>query len=177
MGDTFEKVEDRVLGRIDTPRDFVTFKLGSALKMENTVLGMLGTLEQDARSDQLKQQVRLHAEETRGQIHNIEKAFSQLGEQADEKPSPTTQALDVESKALVKIAGDGLVDEVILAGAADTEHHEIAVYEALIAQAEALGEQRVSALLRENLEQEQHMLGNVSQALQATARQVAHQTA
>ena len=51
-----------------------------------------------------------------------------------------------------------------LAGCAETEHHEIAVYESLIVHATALGHEDVVALFQENLEQEQHTLGEVLKA-------------
>jgi len=66
---------------------------------------------------------------------------------------------------------DALADDVILAGCAETEHHEIAVYENLIVHADALGQEDVVALLRENLEQEQHTLGEVLKATVKHARQ------
>ena len=78
---------------------------------------------------------------------------------------------------LIKKADDGLVDAVILSGAADTKHHEISVYEGLIAKAEAMGDQDVVALLQENLEQEQHTLEEVKRASQQLAQELARQTA
>lgn len=50
--------------------------------------------------------------------------------------------------------------------AAETEHHKIAVYEALTAHSEALGRHDVVARLRENLEQEQQTLEEVRRAMQ-----------
>jgi ferritin-like metal-binding protein YciE len=61
------------------------------------------------------------------------------------------------------------VDDVILAGAAETEHHEIAVYEWLIAHVEALDTPDAVALLQRNLEQEQHTLDEVQRAIRAAA--------
>jgi ferritin-like metal-binding protein YciE len=89
--------------------------------------------------------------------------------EADDKPSPVIEAIDKEGRAQIKRADDALVDDVILAGAAATEHHEIAVYEWLIAHVEAMGKPDVVALLRQNLEQEQHTLEEVRSAIQATA--------
>jgi ferritin-like metal-binding protein YciE len=177
MSDIFDKAKSRVLDRIESPRDLVEFKLGAALKMENTVLQMLNKLQDEAHSGELKEQFAHHADETRGQIENIEQAFATLGAEADEKPCPTIEAIDKESKANVKIAGDRMVDAVILSGAAETEHHEIAVYEALIAHTEALGEQDIVTLLRQNLEQEQHTLEEVKRATEQTARELSHQAA
>ena len=69
------------------------------------------------------------------------------------------------------MADDSLADDIILAGCAETEHHEIAVYENLIVHADALGQEDVVALLRENLEQEQHTLGEVLKATVKHAQQ------
>jgi ferritin-like metal-binding protein YciE len=58
---------------------------------------------------------------------------------------------------------DSLNDQVIISGVCETEHHEIAVYEGLIANAEAMGEQDVVALLQENLENEESTLQKAQQ--------------
>ena len=58
------------------------------------------------------------------------------------------------------------MDSIILAGALETEHHEIAVYEGLIISARAMGRDDVVEILEENLEQEQHTLQEVKEALE-----------
>jgi ferritin-like metal-binding protein YciE len=157
--------------KLNTPQELFHYKLGAALKMENTVLEMLGNLEEAAQRDQLKQQFRHHADETRQQIANIEQAFSALGSEPDDSPCPAIEGLDKEGKANIKKADDSIVDAVILSGAAETEHHEIAVYESLITEAQAMGKQDVVLLLQQNLEQEQHTLEEVKQASQELAQQ------
>jgi len=134
------------------------------------VLEMLGNLEEAAQSDQLKQQFGHHADETRQQIQNIEKAFSALGEEPDDSPCPAIEGLDKEGKANLKKADDSLIDAIALSAAAETEHHEIAVYEGLITEAEAMGQQDIVQLLQQNLEQEQHTLEEVKQATQELAQ-------
>jgi ferritin-like metal-binding protein YciE len=166
-----------MLDKVDTPMELFTHKLGAALTMEQTVLKMLGELEQDARHEDLKQLFRHHADETREQIRNIELAFAELGEQPDDKPCPAIEGLEKEGKANIKKTDDALVDNVILSGAAETEHHEIAVYEALITQAEAMGKPAVATLLRQNLEQEQHTLDEVKGHAERLARETAAMTA
>jgi ferritin-like metal-binding protein YciE len=47
---------------------------------------------------------------------------------------------------------------VLLQGAVETEHHEIAVYENLIINAQAMGRDDVVSVLRQNLGDEQHTL-------------------
>jgi ferritin-like metal-binding protein YciE len=157
--------------KLNSPQEVFSFKLGAALKMENTVLEMLGDLEEAAQREQLKQQFAHHADETRQQIRNLEQAFHALGEEPDDQPCPAIDGIEKEGKANMKKADDSVIDAVILSGAAETEHHEIAVYEGLITSAEAMGKDDIVGLLRENLEQEQHTLEEVKHATEQLARE------
>lgn len=156
--------------RIDTPKELFTFKLGSALSMENKVLDSLEDLEERSQSEELKQQFRLHADQTRQHISNIEQSFAAIGEEADDQPCPSMEALQREGRMNLRRTEDNLKDAMALSAADETEHHEIAVYETLITQAEAMGQQQVVQLLRQNLEQEQQMLDGVRRASQMIAQ-------
>jgi ferritin-like metal-binding protein YciE len=156
--------------KLETPNDVFTFKLGAALKMERTVLEMLGKLQEETRSEELRQQFSHHADETEEQIENLERSFAALGAEIDDSPCPAIEGIDKEGKANIKKASDEVVDAVILSGAAETEHHEIAVYEGLITHAQAMGQNEVVRLLSANLEQEQHTLEEVKQATEKLAR-------
>jgi len=160
--------------KLNNSREVFGHKLGSALKMEHDVLDMLGDLEEKARQAELKRQFRHHADETRQQIDNIEQVFKALGEEPDDSPCQVTKALDKQAKADLKMADDdSVIDMLILSGAAETEHHEIAVYESLIAQAEEFGKAEITQLLRQNLEIEQHTLDEVKQQQRKLATTVA----
>src|ERR671932_816690 len=113
---------------LDTREELYNFKLGSALKMERTVLDMLETNAEEAHDPQLAQLFRHHQEETRQQIRNLEQAFHAFGWEVDDSPCPTIEAIEKEGKSNVKKTDDQLVDHVLLLGAAEPEHHEIAVY-------------------------------------------------
>jgi ferritin-like metal-binding protein YciE len=157
--------------KLDTPQKLLTQKLGAALTMEHTVLKMLGDLEKKARHEDLKSLFRHHAQETEEQIANLGRAFAALDQEPDKKPCPAIKALQLEGKATIELAEGALVDDVVLAAASETEHHEIAVYEELITFAEAMGRDDVVALLRANLEQEQHTLEEVRRAAERIAQE------
>jgi ferritin-like metal-binding protein YciE len=158
--------------KLSTPQELFAHKLGACLTMENTVKGMLEKLIGEAKDSELKQQLRHHKEETEAQIRNLHQAFSSIGQDAEEKPCPAIKGIEAEGDATLKmVENDSLTDDVILAGCAETEHHEIAVYETLIVHADALGHDDIVALLRENLEQEQHTLGEVLKASLKHAQQ------
>jgi ferritin-like metal-binding protein YciE len=145
-------------GKIETPRELYLHELGAALKMERTILDMLPQLEEQANDSRLKEALRQHHGETRVHVTNLERAFEVLGAEIDDSPCPAIEGLEEEGQANLKLVDDSLNDHVIVSGVCETEHHEIAVYEGLIARADAMGEEDLAALLQENLEQEQAAL-------------------
>jgi ferritin-like metal-binding protein YciE len=160
--------------RFKTPEEVYNFKLGSALKMERTVLEMLEDNADEAQVQQVEQLFRHHHDETEQQIANLERVFAAFGWDVDDSPCLPIEALDKEGKANAKKADDSIVDLVLLSGAAATEHHEIAVYETLITSSRAMGRDDVVRLLQENLEQEQHTLEEVKRAQEQVATTAGH---
>jgi ferritin-like metal-binding protein YciE len=150
-----------MLERIKTPEDLYNFELGAALSMERKNLNLLDNNAEEAHDPQLQQLMRHHQDETRQQIGNIEQAFGALGWDVDDSPCLPMEALEKEAQVKMKMTDESLVDAVIVSGSAETEHHEIAVYESLVKNARAMGRQDVASLLQQNLEQEQHTLQEV----------------
>lgn len=155
--------------RLHTPEETYNWQLGAALKMEKKIVGMLDELIEESHDESIKQLFRTHQQETKGQIENIEQAFSALGWEVDESPCPAIEGIEKEGKATIKKTDDAIVDGVILEGAMETEHHEMAVYENLIINARAMGRDDVAQLMQRNLDQEQHAL----QKVKTLAEQVA----
>ena len=163
--------------QISSPNELFTHKLGAALTMEQTVLQMLQKLEQTAKNPELKEQFSHHRDETQQQISNLQQVFSALGESPETQPCPAIDGLKQEGEEMISQTSDALIDAALLGGAAETEHHEIAVYDGLITHAEQLGHEDVVALLQENLDQEEHTLKEVEKASKKQAKQLAEATA
>ena len=159
--------------RIEEPRELFEHKLGAALKMESTVAEMLGTLTEKTQSPELRGIFGRHADETHHQILNLHEAFAAIGADPKEKACAAIKGIETEGQTLIRMTDESLVDAVVLASAAEAEHHEIAVYESLIAYAEALGHGTVVGLLRENLRQEEQMLEEIKAANERLAGRVA----
>ncbi|MCZ2402821.1 ferritin-like domain-containing protein [Paenarthrobacter sp. Z7-10] len=155
----------------NTPEEIFSFKLGSALSMERDSLDMLTQLQSQAQRPELADLLREHADETRQQIANVEQCFQLLGEEVNDSPSPTTKGLAKEGASTIKKTDVSLVDDVVLAGALETEHYEIAVYETLVMNAEARGTKDVASLLRQNLEQEVAAAGKIKDMAQRISRE------
>jgi ferritin-like metal-binding protein YciE len=144
--------------KLENPEQIFSFKLGAALTMEQKLVDVLEELEQEAQRPEIKQALREHREETRQHAANLERCFELLGEEVDDSPCPAIEGLAKEGKATIKKTDEAVVDAVILSAATESEHHEIAVYETLITNAQARGASEVVRLLNENLEQERHAL-------------------
>jgi ferritin-like metal-binding protein YciE len=155
--------------RLNTPEELYNHKLGSALTMERDIVEMLDSLIDESHDETLEQLLRVHQEETRGHVENIERAFGALGWEVDDSPCIVVEAIDKEGKVNIKKTDEALVDSVIVGGAIETEHHEIAVYEYLIVNARAMGRDDVAALLGRNLEQEQQALENAKRLAERIA--------
>ena len=165
------------MAQIGDPIKLFEHELGMALGAERKVHTMLGKLEQKAQRQEVKELFRHHRAETEGQIKNLEQAFQTLGADATGHHAEVADGLATETEKMIGMVDDQLVDDVIVGAAAKNEHVEIAMYEALLTKAQAIGEQDVVALLQENLEQEQHTLEEVTRFSQQFAQQAAQQTA
>ena len=161
------------MAQIGDPKQLFIHKLGAALTMEETVLTMLQELEQKANDAELKEQLSHHRDETQGQIRNLTQAFGALGREPQPQPCPAIDGLKTEGQQTLTQTTPQLHDAVILSGCAAVEHHEIAVYESLIAFADELGEEDIVALLKENLEQEEHTLKEVDKAFEKQSKRLA----
>jgi ferritin-like metal-binding protein YciE len=165
------------MAQIRDPEKLFQHELGMALGAERKVLTTLRKLERRAQRVELKQQFRHHREETEGQIKNLEQAFEAIGARAGAHDADSANGIAAEGEKLMEKVDDQLVDGVLLAAAAKTEHVEIAMYEGLITKAEAMGADDVVALLEENLEQEKHTLEEVKKASEKLSKELAAQSA
>lgn len=152
-----------------TPRELFVHELADAMSAEQIILGMLPEVASEARHPEVKKAIQEHEGETRQQIRNLEQIFRKLGE----APEPTTchaaEGLRKEHESLHEEQPTPEILEMAnLAGAAKTEHYEIATYTALVRMARDLGERDAATLLKENLDQEKAMAKRV----QALAREL-----
>ena len=161
------------MAKINEPTELFAHKLGAALTMEETILDMLEELQEHANDSQLQKALRQHHGETQQHIRNLEQVFQALGFERETQSCPTIEGLQKEGKQMLKEVEDDLNDAVILSGVIETEHHEIAVYDGLIIQAEAMDEEDVRALLLENLEQEEATLDKAVKQAEKLSRELA----
>lgn len=157
--------------RLSTPAEAYTYKLGAALNMERTVLKILDSAIEESRKERVRDLLRQHRQESEGHVRNVEEAFRALGEEVDDSPCPAIDGLQAEAKATAKKTDEAFVDLMLLQGAVEVEHHEIAVYENLIMTARAMGHNQVIRPLELNLESERQALRLASEAEESLARE------
>ena len=160
------------MASIEMPHELFLHKLGAALTMEETILDMLDKLQEEASDPTLKRNLQQHRRETEKHVANLQQIFRALGEEPETQSCPTIEGLQKEGKEMIKEADESLVDAVILSGVIETEHHEIAVYDGLIIQAEQMDDEDVVALLHENLEQEEAVLDKAVKAAEQSAKEL-----
>src|SRR3954452_19302227 len=102
------------MASIETPQELFVHKLGAALTMEETILGMLENLQQEASDPKLQRGLQQHGRETQQHTENLGGVFQAVGEDPETQSCPTDDGLDKEGKQMIKDVDDSLVDSVIL---------------------------------------------------------------
>ena len=138
------------------PRELFLHELGDVLFAEQVLVKALPKLQQEASDEELSNGFGEHLEETKQHVKNIEQAFEELGEPAKAEQCPGIEGIKKEHDDFVakESPSQDILDAFLTGAGARTEHYEIAAYEGLITMAQAMGEDDVARLLKENLAQE-----------------------
>ena len=122
---------------------------------ENAIIKALPKMAEKAQSEELKQALTEHLEETKGQVKRLDKVFQLIGSKAEGKECPALKGLVQETEEFMSEAKNADVLDAGLIGCAQAvEHYEIARYGALKAWAEQLKLEDAAELLQETLEEE-----------------------
>ena len=157
------------LKKLHTPEEVFSWKLGAALSMEQAVVSSLRDMQEATPRVEVRELLARGERESLEQKTRITEAFALLGEEVDDSPCPAIQGITKEGAATLKKIDDAIVDAGILSGAIETTHHEIAVYEILVANAKARGREDVARLLQRSLDEELAMLDAVKQLAERIA--------
>lgn len=122
---------------------------------EKQALRGMRQMSRKASSEELKQLLEMHREETEGQVETLDKVFEQLGMRARGTSCEAIQGIMEETKEIMDEAESGPTrDAGIIAAAQAVEHYEITRYGTMVSWARALGRDEVAELLMQTLEQE-----------------------
>ena len=145
------------------PRELFLHELGDIYYAENQIVKKLPKMIDEASDRELADGLEKHLGETKQQIANLERVFSELGETAKGERCPGIEGIAEEHDLFMAQhkPSPQLCDMFLTGAAARVEHYEIAAYNGLIEMAKGLGENSSAELLRENLAQEEHALETV----------------
>jgi ferritin-like metal-binding protein YciE len=140
---------------INSLRELYVEQLRDLYDAENQLIKALPKMAKEASSDELRQSIEEHLEQTRGQAERLEQIFEQLGEKPKGKKCKGMQGLLEEGKeTLEEDMEEDTKDAAIIAAAQRVEHYEISGYGTARTYANLLGESEAAELLEETLNEE-----------------------
>jgi ferritin-like metal-binding protein YciE len=145
---------------------------------ERQILKALPKLAKASESEELKNALTHHRDETQGQVERLQKAFDALGKRARGQTCEAINGLIEEGEEIVEQFEQGPVrDAGILACAQAVEHYEMARYGTMVAWAKAIGTEDVARLMHETLEEEKQADAKLNQLAQRGLNQQAAKSA
>lgn len=134
---------------------------------ESAIVREIDTMVAQTREPTMRQQLEAHRQQTVRQIERIEQVVRSMGRDVQKVPPHAFEGLVCAKEAIMDMGPIPEVVEVVnLDAAMKTEHLEIACYEGMLEMAEKLGMSDVAQPLRENLQEEQAMLRQLTQFAQ-----------
>jgi len=158
---------------INSLRELYVEHLRDLYDAENQLLKALPKVAKEASSEELRQAIDEHLEQTRDQAERLEQIFEQLGEKAKGKKCKGMQGLLEEAQeTLDEDMEEDTKDAAIIAAAQRVEHYEIAAYGTVKSMASLLDEEEAANLLEETLNEEKEtdqLLTEISEEVNSRA--------
>ncbi len=167
---------------IKTMEDLFVNELRDLYHAEKQLLKALPKMRKAASSDELKQLLETHLEETHGQVEKLEQVFEMLDLGKRAKRCEAMEGLITEGQEIIEEVEDPEArDAGLIVAQQKVEHYEIAGYGSAVAMAKQLGKTEAMPLLQEILEQEkatdqklnQLALGRVNKQAQSSGKKAA----
>jgi ferritin-like metal-binding protein YciE len=149
-------------------------ELADVYNAEQQLVKALPKMAKAAESDELREALESHLEETEEQARRLEQVAEGLDESIRRKTCAAMKGLIEEANDLMKEQkNSSALDAAIIAAGQKVEHYEIASYGTLIAWARQMGHDDAVSLLEETLEEEKQ----ADEKLTSVAESVANQKA
>jgi ferritin-like metal-binding protein YciE len=135
--------------------DVLQEQVSDLLSAEKQLVAALPKVAQAAHSEELKQAITEHLEETRNHVHRLEKVTGLLGIGNQATTCKAMQGLVAEGEEILAKTGDPIAkDAAIIAAAQRIEHYEIAAYGTARTLAGELDQRDAEKLFSETLDEE-----------------------
>jgi ferritin-like metal-binding protein YciE len=142
--------------RMENPlHDAFLDEVADIYNAEQQLIKALPRMAKAAQSEELKEALESHLQETEEQARRIEEAMETMGETLRRKKCKGMEGLLAEGKEMIEEFEDNqALDAVLIAAAQKIEHYEIASYGTICAWAEQMNHSEALNLFRECLEEE-----------------------
>ena len=157
-----------------TLHDAFLDELRDVYDAEKQIIKALPKIIKTVSSEDLREGLEQHLEETKAQVYRLEQVFEQL----DEKPrgkhcDGMAGILDEGKKMMEEDLDDPALDAALIGGCQRVEHYEIAAYGTLVSWARAMGHNEAADLLQETLDEEKAADEKLTQVAEAGLNQAA----
>jgi ferritin-like metal-binding protein YciE len=168
---------DRVSGgkymSVATAEELFVDELKDIYSAEKQAVKAFPRLAKAVQSEELKQAMQDHLEQTKGQVERLDRIFEILEKRSSGKTCEGMKGLVTEAQSqLEEIEKGPVLDCAIIGALQRIEHYEIAAYGTVATLAEAMGHEEVKELLGETLEEEKETderLTEVAQSVNSEA--------
>jgi ferritin-like metal-binding protein YciE len=141
--------------KLESLQDLYVDELRDLYDAENQLIKALPKMAEESTSDELREGLEEHLEQTRGHARRLEEIFERLGERAQGKKCKGMEGIIKEGgEVLSEDMEDNTRDAAIIGAAQRVEHYEIAAYGTARTHADLLGLDQDARLLEETLEEE-----------------------
>lgn len=140
---------------LSTVEDLLVEQIRDLYDAEKQLVRALPKMAKAASSDELRQAIEDHLDETNNQVQRLEQAFEQLDKTAKGKTCRAMKGLIEEGGEVIEEDSEAPINDLALIAAAQrVEHYEISAYGTAKAMANHLGEDEVASLLEQTEDEE-----------------------
>lgn len=141
--------------KLDTLKKIYVEELRDVYSAEQQLVKALPKMAKAASSDELRDAIETHLDQTKGHVERLEQIFEALDENPKGKICQAMKGLIEEGSEILGANGeDSVLDAGIIAAAQKVEHYEIATYGTLRSWADLLNQDEAAGLLQETLDEE-----------------------
>lgn len=153
---------------VGTAEELFVDELKDIYSAEKQAVKAYPRLTKAVQSEDLKQAMQEHLEQTKGQIERLDRIFEILEKRSSGKTCEGMKGLIEEAQTqLEEIEKGPVLDCAIIGALQRVEHYEIAAYGTVATLAEAMGHEEVKELLGETLEEEKETDERLTQVAQS----------
>ena len=141
---------------METLQELLVHELQDLYNAENQIIKALPKMAKRTTSTELREAFEEHLSQTQMQAQRLERALALLDAPVRGRNCDGMQGILEEGKKLMEEdSSDDVLNAGLIAAAQKVEHYEIASYGSVKAWAELLGQDEITALLEETLEEEE----------------------